>query len=113
MHTSLRPVGDWVSMHLSLSACMREFAVAGCLSILSFQRRGVARRSTEPPKLGKIAVVQARPIAGRASPSFPCEDIWEMILRVRAEYPKEIYQCTDSLVYLTNTDCLEPTSALH
>jgi hypothetical protein len=38
MHPSLRPAGDWVSMHPNLSACIREIAVAGCLSILSFQQ---------------------------------------------------------------------------
>jgi hypothetical protein len=38
MHPSLRPAGDWVSMHPSLSACIREVAVAGRLSILSFQQ---------------------------------------------------------------------------
>jgi 4-coumarate--CoA ligase len=37
MHPSLRPAGGWVSMHPSLSACIREVAVAGRLSILSFQ----------------------------------------------------------------------------
>jgi hypothetical protein len=40
MHPSLRPAGDWVSMHPSLSACMREVAMAGCLSIFSFQHYG-------------------------------------------------------------------------
>jgi hypothetical protein len=39
IHPSLRPAGDWVSMHPSLSACIREVVVAGCLSILSFQQR--------------------------------------------------------------------------
>jgi hypothetical protein len=29
-----------VSIHPSLSACVREFAVAGCLRILSFQHMG-------------------------------------------------------------------------
>jgi hypothetical protein len=33
---------DWVSMHRSLSACMREVAVAGCLSILSFQQLDIS-----------------------------------------------------------------------
>jgi tetrahydromethanopterin S-methyltransferase subunit C len=28
----------WVSIHPSLSACMREIAVAGCLSILCFKQ---------------------------------------------------------------------------
>jgi hypothetical protein len=39
-YPSLQPAGDWVSLHLSLSARMREEAVAGCLSILSFQHAG-------------------------------------------------------------------------
>jgi hypothetical protein len=43
MHPSLRPAGDWVSLHPSLSACIREVVVAGCLSIFSFQQySGVA-----------------------------------------------------------------------